>query len=190
MGQLFRTPKAKKKLWAEKIRMTQKSYDSLSAELAHRLTTLRPQISKKVGLAVEFGDLPENAAWDATTKEERQNELRIIELRDRLDRAEIVPDNISDAVADINDRIILDIDGKEENVQLLPVSPEPNHLIHDLSNKAHSQKNQSKITSDYRFLSVDSPIGLAVFGKKENFQAKIDTPDGSKTVRLVQIIKG
>lgn len=139
---------------------------------------------------MEFGDLPENAAWDATTKEERQNELRIAELRDVLDRAEVLPDNIPDAcpdsvgtVADVNDRLILDINGKKEKLQLLPISPEQVRAT-------SSQPLQPRKMNKYHFLSVDSLIGLAVFGKKENFQAKIDTPDGAKTIRIVTIVKG
>lgn|GEM_PF-4329410 len=43
----LRTPKAKKKLFAPKVKMTRSGHDRLKQELEHRLQTLRPKLAKK-----------------------------------------------------------------------------------------------------------------------------------------------
>jgi transcription elongation factor GreA len=73
----------------EKFPMTPRGAQLMRAELAH-LKEERPKISKEIGIAIEHGDLSENAEYHAAKERQGLNEAKIRDLESKLALAEII----------------------------------------------------------------------------------------------------
>ena len=74
----------------EEIVLTTEGYKKLEQELDHYIKVKRPEAAEKVKTAREFGDLSENAEYDAAKDEQGIVEARIRELEETLKRAKII----------------------------------------------------------------------------------------------------
>ena len=69
--------------------LTQESFDRLTNELNERSGALRSEITKRIELAREEGDLKENGGYHAAREEQGKNEARIRQLKQMLENAQI-----------------------------------------------------------------------------------------------------
>src|ERR1051326_7478387 len=77
---------------SDKIIMTREGYDKLVKELEHMKTTKRREIADDIAKARAFGDLKENAEYDAAKNSQAMNEKRIADAEDKLSRVQIIDD--------------------------------------------------------------------------------------------------
>ena len=146
--------------------LTQEGYDKLLAELDERKTTIQAEIEEKLRVARSYGDLSENAEYDAAKDEQRDIEARIEELEKLLKNVEVVDeDEIDLEKVNIGNRVKLyDVEYEEEVEYQIVGSTEADSLKGKISN--------------------ESPMGIALIGKKvgdtvdvvvgdETFQYKI-----------------
>ena len=80
----------------EKIPMTAAGHAALESELKRLVAVERPRIIELIAEARGHGDLSENAEYHAAKEAHGLNEGRIVELEDKLSRAEII--DVSQAV--------------------------------------------------------------------------------------------
>ncbi|MBE6554696.1 MAG: transcription elongation factor GreA [Ruminococcaceae bacterium] len=73
----------------KKITMTQEGYDELVKELQWREGEERERIKNDIVTARGFGDLSENAEYDAARNAQAENEARILKLKHDIENAEI-----------------------------------------------------------------------------------------------------
>ena len=73
-----------------KIPMTPEGHARLSAELRRLKTEERPAVIKAIAAAREHGDLSENAEYHAARERQGFIEGRVMELEDKLSRAEVI----------------------------------------------------------------------------------------------------
>ena len=73
----------------KKITMTQEGYDELVKELAWREGEERERIKNDIVVARGFGDLSENAEYDAARNAQAENEARILKLKYDIENAEV-----------------------------------------------------------------------------------------------------
>ena len=73
----------------KKITMTKEGYEKLVAELRWREGEERERIKNDIVTARGFGDLSENAEYDAARNAQAENEARIQQLKADLEKAEI-----------------------------------------------------------------------------------------------------
>ena len=78
---------------SERIRLTREGYNKLKAEYEDLTTRRRREIAKMLEHARAFGDLKENAEYDAAKNAQAHNEKRIADISDRLSRAELIDDS-------------------------------------------------------------------------------------------------
>lgn len=74
----------------KKITMTQQGYDELVKELQWREGAEREKIKNDIVTARGFGDLSENAEYDAARNAQAENEARITKLKHDIENAEVV----------------------------------------------------------------------------------------------------
>jgi transcription elongation factor GreA len=74
----------------KKITMTQEGYDELVKELKWREGEERERIKNDIVVARGFGDLSENAEYDAARNAQAENEARILQLRADIENAEVM----------------------------------------------------------------------------------------------------
>src|SRR5271170_2083180 len=74
----------------EKVPMTAHGYEQLEAELRRLKTVDRPDVIRAIAAAREHGDLSENAEYHAAKERQGFIESRVLELEDKLRRAEVI----------------------------------------------------------------------------------------------------
>ncbi len=137
-------------------------------ELSLELTTLigrRSEVAAKIAEAREFGDLSENAEYDVAREEQGLVETRIAEIEDILQNSEIIKGGSKSKVT-LGSQVELKL-GKKQFVYSIVGPVEADPLAGKISN--------------------ESPIGIALFGKKVGDTATIVTPKGEVTYEIVNI---
>jgi transcription elongation factor GreA len=143
--------------------LTAEGKKELETELAE-LIAKRSDIAEKIANARDYGDLSENAEYDAAREEQAMLETRIAELEDILKNADIIKPSKSSTVR-IGSTVKLE-NGKKVTYQVVgPVEADP------LEGK----------------ISNESPIGAALMGKKVGDKVTIETPKGSVTYGVISV---
>ena len=133
--------------------ITEKGKGDLEVELAD-LKSRRGEIAEKIATARDFGDLRENAEYDAARKEQGLVETRIAEIEEILQNAEIIQSSDGSAVV-LGSTVELQSSDKTVTYTVVgPVEADP------LAGK----------------ISNESPIGKELIGKKIGDEVKIKTP--------------
>ena len=146
------------------FQITKEGKAELEAELVE-LKGQRVRIADKIAEARDYGDLSENAEYDSAREEQGLVETRIAEIEDILTNAEIIKARKSSSVV-VGSKVELKTGSK--SVEYIIVGPvEANPLDGKISN--------------------ESPIGLALMGKKVGDAATIATPKGSITYSVQSI---
>ena len=83
----------KSKVMDEKTILTHSSFEKLKKELEHLKTAKRKEIADDIARARAFGDLKENAEYDAAKNQQAFNEKKIAELEAKLGNAQIVDES-------------------------------------------------------------------------------------------------
>lgn len=149
----------------KEILITQEGLDKLQQEL-HELTTVRrPEIVNRIKIAKELGDLSENAEYTSAKEEQSFVEGRIQEIEQVLKQAKVVAENHSGAIG-IGSTVTFSVDGDKDSFEL--VGP------------TESDPEKGKI-------SVESPVGQALLGRKVKDKVKVETPDGSVVYEIVSV---
>lgn len=144
-----------------KKQITQEGFDDLMNELENRKSTIRTQIANDIELAREQGDLSENAAYKSAMEAKEFNENRISELESTIKNLEVYEGNEKNNAVELGESIILT--NRQTGVEM------KFHLVS--GSEANPQEKK---------ISVDSPIGKAVVGKKYGSEVKVELPTGTQ----------
>lgn len=148
----------------DSIRFTQKGFDDLKQELAD-LKAERPSVIEDVQKARELGDLKENGYYQASKQKLRTIDSRIMRINYYIKVADIV-DDATDECVGIGKTVTLKKPTREMTYQ----------IVGDLEANPSEGK-----------LSLLSPIGKALEGKKEGEEVDIVIPSGTVTYRIVKV---
>lgn len=148
----------------KQYQITAEGKKELEAELAE-LKSRRGDIADKIAEARDFGDLSENAEYDAAREEQGILETRIAEIEEILNNAELIKASKKSTIG-LGSRVQLKT-GKK-TIEYTIVGPvEANPLEGKVSN--------------------ESPIGMALYGKKVNDEVTITTPKGDISYTIVSV---
>ena len=75
---------------SEKVILTEEGYQQLEKRLEELKFVKRPEITERIKVARDFGDLSENAEYDAAKNEQARIEGEIVEIEAKLKVAEII----------------------------------------------------------------------------------------------------
>jgi len=108
----------------EKFFMTQEGFDELQKKLNYLKTVRRLEASERIKQAREYGDLSENAEYDAAKDEQAMIEADIRKIEAQLENAEIIADGGgSKNVVVLGSKVtLLDVDMNEEEEWLIATS--------------------------------------------------------------------
>ncbi|ADV62902.1 transcription elongation factor GreA [Isosphaera pallida ATCC 43644] len=153
----------------DKVPMSKEGYDKLRAQLDHWKNEEMPKIAEQIALARGFGDLSENAEFDAAVEAQGMLQAKINDLESKLSRAIIVDKN-----AVTTDRVVfgtrvkvldLDCDDEEEFTFVGP---------------GEEDYDNNKIL-------LSSPIGQGLLGKSVNDEVCVNVPKGVLRFRILEI---
>jgi transcription elongation factor GreA len=152
-----------------KVYLTREKLVELEHDLHEMKSSGRAEIAAKIAEARGYGDLSENAEYDAAKEAQEHLELRIAKLEETLSRAQLI-----DTAALQTDKVyILSLvklqDMKTKQViEYRLVAPE----------EADFDKNK---------ISVTSPIGKGLLGKKQGETVRIQVPAGTLEYKVLEI---
>ncbi|PIE59356.1 MAG: transcription elongation factor GreA [Desulfobulbus propionicus] len=155
-----------------RIPMSKTGYQQLRGELERLERVERPETVKAIEVARGHGDLSENAEYHAAKERQGMLEGRIMELKDKVGRAEVI-----DCTKVSTERVVfgtvvslVDMDTDEE-------------ITYQLLGADESDVKKGSI-------SVSSPLGKSVLGKEVGDEVVAKTPGGSREFEIVEISRG
>ena len=90
-----------------KVLLTAQGLAELIAELEQLKTTGRREVAKKIQVAIEYGDLSENAEYDEAKNEQALIEARVIQLEQMIKNAEIIKDDKTSNKVKVGSTVVL-----------------------------------------------------------------------------------
>ena len=153
----------------DKIPMTLRGYTKLQEELKHLKAIDRPAVIKAIAEAREHGDLSENAEYHAAREKQGFIEGRIMELEDKISRAEVIdPTRLSGTTIKFGATVMLRDEDSGETVTYQLDGPDEA----DIENGC---------------LSISSPLGRTLIGKDQGTFIEVNTPGGEKGYEIKQV---
>src|SRR5574344_623990 len=132
----------------EKVFLTEEGFQDLEKRLDELKFVKRPEITERIKIARDFGDLSENAEYDAAKNEQARIEGEIIEIEAKLKAAEIIKtDNKRKGIVFIGAKVkVHDATFNEDIIYEIVGTTEADISINRISN--------------------ESPVGKALIGAK------------------------
>lgn len=143
------------------IYLTKEGIDKLQHELKQLIEVDRKEIIKKIKEAREYGDLSENAEYDAAVNQQGMVEGRIEELQALLKNARIIDSSNKTGKVSIGSKVDVEVEGDKEQFSLV--------------GSAESDPGKGLI-------STESPLGKALLGCKVGDTAEVSLPDDSSVI--------
>lgn len=149
--------------------ITAEGLKALKDRLEYLKTTGRTQISELIATARSFGDLSENAEYDAAKDQQAKMEGEIVELEAAIRTAVVVSDEeITNEKVNVGTTVrVLDQDEDFEDEYRI-VGP---HEADPMNNA----------------ISIDSPVGAALIGKRKGDELTIEIPGGLSHMKVLSI---
>jgi transcription elongation factor GreA len=148
----------------KQFQITADGKKELELELAE-LKSRRVDVADKISEARDFGDLGENAEYDSAREEQGLLETRIAEIEDILNNTEIIKASKKSTIG-LGSRVELKTGSKKVAYTIVgPVEADP---------------LQGKVSNE-------SPIGMALYGKKVDDKVTIATPKGDISYTIVAV---
>jgi transcription elongation factor GreA len=135
---------------SEKVRLTQKGYDKLKAELEHLSTVGRDEISSFMSDVMAEGDLSENSGYDDARQKMGTLETRIFQLEGILAKAEIVAEVANEKKVGLGSTVKIRINGAERIFNIVS------------THEADPQKGKLSDASDMGAALMDNKVGKKV----------------------------
>lgn len=149
--------------------MTQEGYEKLKAELEELKTKGREEVARAIAEAREKGDLSENAEYDAAKNAQGMLEMKINEMEKTFASARIIDESQLDT-SKVTVLTSVTIKNKTNGAE----------VTYKLVAEAEANLKEKKI-------SVSSPIGQGLLGKKVGDIAQIQTPAGLINFEIIKI---
>jgi len=150
--------------------MTRQGYEALKQELTRLKRVERPANIKAIETARAHGDLSENAEYHAAKERQSFLEGRIGEISYKLGVAKVIdPDLVPKDVVRFASRVLVENLDSEEQMAYLIVGPDEVDI------------KQGKI-------SMSSPLGSALIGKRPGDEAVLQAPGGKRMYEIIDIL--
>ena len=148
---------------------TEEGLKKLKAELDHLKFVERPNISQQIAEARDKGDLSENAEYDAAKEAQGMLEMKIAKLEQMYSGARVIDESQLDT-----DKVLALSTVKIKNLTTKA------EMTFTLVAETEADIKSGKI-------SVNSPIGTGLLGKKVGEVAEIEVPAGLVKFEIIEI---
>lgn len=149
-------------------KLSQAAYERLREELDDLSTRGRVEVAHRIQAARELGDLSENADYHAAREDQGRMELRIRQLTQLLDTAEIIDEGSSGGMVASGTVVALRYRGDPDVERFLVGSIEERR-------------------DDLPVVSPASPLGQALMGHRAGDSVQYVAPSGTLTVEIVDL---
>jgi len=150
------------------VPITQAGYDRLLEELNRLKKKDLPEVVEAIEAAREFGDISENAEYHAAKERQALIRAKINDLQVKLGQVQVINPPQPDG------KVIF---GCKVTVLDLALNKE---FTYRIVGPFESQVEVGEI-------STSSPMGRALIGKEEGDEVQVRTPDGDRTLEIIEI---
>ncbi|MAI90868.1 transcription elongation factor GreA [Ponticaulis sp.] len=153
----------------QRIPMTAEGHAALDAELKNLKVVERPNIIAAIAEAREHGDLSENAEYHAAKEKQSFIEGRIVELEDKLARADVIDTKkLGGTTVKFGATVTLMDEETEEESRYKIVG-----------------EDEADVATGK--VSITSPIARALIGKDEEDVVEVSAPGGAKSYEILKV---
>lgn len=153
---------------ADEVILTKEGKEELEKRLEFLKVTKRAEITERIKTAREFGDLSENAEYDAAKNEQAMIEGEIQEIENKLKYAVIIKDGVKKGVVSLGSKVdILDDQTGELSTYEIVGTTEADVEAGRISN--------------------ESPVGNALLGRKANDTVSVAVPAGVISITVKKV---
>ena len=153
---------------AEEVLLTKEGKEELEKRLEYLKVEKRAEITERIKTAREFGDLSENAEYDAAKHEQAMIEGEILEIENKLKHAVIIKDGAKKGTVSIGSKV---------------------DFIDDETGELCTYEIVGTTEADVELgrISNESPIGYALIGKKAGDNVKVVVPAGITSLTIKKV---
>ena len=157
---------------AEVVLLTREGYEKIKEEYERHTSVSRLEVAERIKEARSFGDLSENAEYDAAKEEQAELEERNNKLENMLRNAKIIEDD----EADVSDTV-----GVGNKVMLKNVTTGDTEEYR-IVGKTEADPFEGRISNE-------SAVGKAVLGNPVGSTVEVEVPDGKIHYEILEIEK-
>ena len=154
---------------AEEVILTKEGKEELEKRLEFLKVVKRAEITERIKTAREFGDLSENAEYDAAKNEQAMIEGEILEIENKLKYAVIIKDTqIKKGVISLGSKV---------------------DFIDDETGELSTYEIVGTTEADVELgrISNESPIGNALLGRKAGDKINVVVPAGITSITVKKV---
>ena len=153
---------------AEEVILTKEGKEELEKRLEYLKLEKRAEITERIKTAREFGDLSENAEYDAAKNEQAMIEGEILEIEEKLKYAVIIKDGEKKGTVSLGSKVdFIDDDTGEL-------------YTYEIVGTTEADVEQGRISNE-------SPIGNALLGKKAKDTVNVSVPAGIMKITIKKV---
>lgn len=155
----------------EEVILTKEGYEKIVAEHEELVSVKRAEVAERIKEAISYGDISENAEYDAAKNEQAELENRINYLENMMRKAKVVQDE------DVKgDTVGIGLKVKVKNMKTKKSEE------YSIVGATESDPFSGKITSE-------SAVGKALMGHKKGDTVQVEVPDGIVNYKIEKISK-
>lgn len=159
---------------AKEVVMSREGLKKLQAELEEFKTVRREEVKEKIKTARSYGDLSENAEYDAAKEEQGYVEAHIADLEVMIKNARVIDDSelsVESVTIGLCVKVLAEDDDPEDAE------------VYTITGSTEADVDNGKI-------SDESPMGKALMGKHVGDVAEVTLPNGSiMSVKVLEIFR-
>ena len=149
--------------------MTAAGFKALEEEIDHLKGVERPAVINQISEARAHGDLSENAEYHAAKERQAFIEGRVMELEDKLSRAEVIDvSKLSGKTVKFGATVTLEDEDNDNKVKY--------QIVGDV--EADAKKGR---------ISISSPIARALIGKTVGDTVEVSAPGGARSYAILKV---
>jgi transcription elongation factor GreA len=152
---------------SDTITITQNGLEELKQELEQLQNVQMPKVIERIANAREQGDLSENADYHSARDERDILQARVNEIQEIIGKAKVVTAK-NTATISLGSFVTLELVGKKKTV------------TYQIAGEYESDPAEGKI-------SIESPVGKALIGKKKGDTVEVSTPAGKITYKILEV---
>ena len=155
----------------EEVLLTREGLEEIKAEYEKLITVTRTEVAERLKEARSFGDLSENAEYDAAKEQQAEVEARINKLESMMRNAKIIDEDIEDSDrVNLGNTVVLKERGADEKVQ------------YQIVGATEADPFNGRISNE-------SAVGKALIGAMIGETVEVEIPDGKTYYEVIDIIR-
>jgi transcription elongation factor GreA len=148
------------------VYLTQEGLNRLQAELEVLRSKRRPEVAERIRQAKEFGDINENAEYDDAKNEQGFVEGRVLLLEKLVRNASIIEGKHAKGIVEVGSTVKVHDEYGDEAFTIV--------------GSAEAEPAKGRI-------SLESPVGKALLGKRVGDDVSVVTPGGSTKMLIIEV---